>query len=117
MSAFYDEMLMVSNELITEFGVQYSFSRKTMGKYNVEIGRPELEQLSIYKVYAVIDTEKQAMRQDSNATDSDLIMIAMAADYKNGDTVEIDGQNYTVMRFNPIRPGGTGVATWVYLNK
>ena len=113
----YSGLLSTANRLLERYGVKYTFTRVTSSDYNPDLGKNGNTETLTYDAFAVIDTNVVGSQAETTNSDVDIRLIAQAADYKNNDTVDIDGVRFRIARTDPIKPGDLKVAQWVYLEK
>lgn len=113
----YAQLLSTANRLIKRYGVEYTFTRENSSVYNPDTGKSGIDEPSSYTAYAVVTNNVIGTQASTTNSDDDIILIAVAADYKNNDSVMVEGVRYTIQRTEPIKPGNTKLAQYVFLEK
>ena len=118
MSAFYDEMLIVATELLTEFGAPVTINVLTGNAYDpVTLTNDETFTDSIGNGVTVPISAKEMQNSLVMAGDMKLIIENIALAPTVGSTVTNNGIKYRVEMVEPLSPAGTNLIYTCMLRK
>lgn len=116
----YTDLRSTSADLIDKYGTSISVERDTEGSYDPATGTAA-ETSTTFTSAAVISSFKKSDIDGTNVLLGDLMLLVKASsggwEPTRKDKVTIDGQEYFVVNFNPIKPGGTDVIYEVQIRK
>lgn len=106
-----------ATRLIKKFGRRHTFTRVSYGAYDPATGT-SAETESAFTAYAVKDDFSAFERNDSSIQIDDIKLIAEASGaFEVDDLIDIESQDYRIVRVNPIKPADVVVAYELQVRK
>lgn len=100
-----------ANTLITKYGRSFTFTRVTKGTYDPAIGSTTGDTSATFTSYAVKADFSAYERNDSSIQIDDVRLIALASGgFLVDDFVTIEGEEYRLIKVDPIKPAAVVVA-------
>lgn len=100
-----------ANKLITKYGREFTFTRVTKGAYDPATGNTSGDTSVSFSSTAVKSDFSAYERNDSSIKIDDVRLIALASGaFLVDDFVTIEGEEYRLIRVDPIKPGSIVVA-------
>lgn len=115
MSAFYDDIAAVADELLTEFGQVCTLSATTTGDYDPATGGASTTTTSQAVTAAVFDYPQRFIDGTLILTGDKRVLVSptgLTSDPKPGDVLNAAGTDYNVVNAKGIAPAGIAVL-WI----
>lgn len=112
----YASILKTAGNLIDRFGMAYEFVRTADRVYSPSTGKVGQREHKYSANAKIIDFEKSE-RSGEAVQQGDIKMIAEAADYKIGDLVTINCENYRIINVMPITGADFNLACYLHLRQ
>lgn len=116
MSFDYARLKSKTQKLIKKFGKEYTFTRTSIGDFNPSTGTAA-NTASTFAKQACIFDYSDTDRTDGAILRGDRRLMVEGYVYQVGDTVDIDGVDYTVVNVSNIAPNGEVVASNLQVRK